>query len=83
MEEPEVRDMVAVKYPARKLELPATLSMNSPIDNLGELRESLLGLKNGISTGSGGLRPEFLKTLAWPGLAWPFPSRASTLGSLL
>ena len=39
MEEPEVRDMVAVKYPARKLELPATLPKDSPIDNLGELRD--------------------------------------------
>ena len=64
MEEAEVRDMVAAKYPARKLELPATLPKDSPIDNLGELRESLLSLRNGISPGSGGLRPEFLKTLA-------------------
>ena len=64
MEEPEVRDMVASKYPARKLELPATLPKDSPIDNLGKLQESLLSLRNGISPGSGGLRPEFLKTLA-------------------
>ena len=64
MECPEVRDMVAAKYPERKMDLPAILPKDSPVDNLNDLKEALLSLGRGVSPGCGGLRPEFLTTLA-------------------
>ena len=64
MEDPEVRDMVGAKYPERKIEFPSTVPKDSPVDNLRDLKDSLLSLKNGVSPGAGGLRPEFLKSLA-------------------
>ena len=64
MEEQAVRDMVAAKYPRRKIELLNFVSKDSPVENLKDLRDSLLSLKKGVYPRSGGLRPEFLRTLA-------------------
>ena len=64
LDEPGMKDQVAVKYPARKKVIPSNISKESPIDNLEGLKENLLGLRKGSSPGTGALRPEFLKTLA-------------------
>ena len=64
LDEPGVKEQVAAKYPVRKKVIPFNIPRGSPIDNLGGLRENLLGLIKGSSPGTGALRPEFLKTLA-------------------
>ena len=59
-----VRDQLSAKYPARGRELPDTVMKGSPVPNLKGLRDALLRLDKGVSPGTGGLRPEFLITLA-------------------
>ena len=62
--DPGIQEQVKAKYPDRKVVLPATVTKDSPVENLKGLRESLLSLRKGVSPGTGGLRPEFLITLA-------------------
>ena len=64
MEDERVRAQLATKYPARGRAMPDTVRKDSPVSNLAGLRDSLQKLEKGVSPGSGGLRPEFLKTLA-------------------
>ena len=59
-----VRDQLSAKYPVRAKELPDTVRKESPVPNMAGLRETLAGLEKGVSPGTGGLRPEFLTTLA-------------------
>ena len=40
------------------------VTKDSPVESLKGLRDSLLALRKGVSPGTGGLRPEFLKALA-------------------
>ena len=54
---------LASKYPAAEGELPE-VTRASPIDHLMGLRDSLLTLDKAISPGTGGLRPEYLVTIA-------------------
>ena len=44
--------------------MPEELPRSSPIEHLRGLRETLLGLDKTTSPGTGGLRPEFLVTMA-------------------
>ena len=52
------------KYPLRWEGLKERVKLGNPINNLNSLRDSLLDLKKGGSPGSGGLRAEYLITLA-------------------
>ena len=64
MNDEGVRAQLAAKYPARGRAMPDTVRKDSPVSNLAGLRDSLLKLEKGVSPGCGGLRPEFLKTIA-------------------
>ena len=64
VEDPGVMEQLQAKYPDRKRDLPSHVTKASPVEHLRGLRESLLALKKGVSPGCGGLRPEFLTTLA-------------------
>ena len=59
-----MREQVAAKYPVRGRELPETVRKDSPVPNMVGLRDSWLKLEKGVSPGSGGLRPQFLITVA-------------------
>ena len=59
-----VKEQLRAKYPERLRDLPAVVTKGSCVTNLKGLRERLLNLKRGISLGTGGLRAEFLITLA-------------------
>ena len=64
MKDEGVRAALSAKYPARGRPLPDTVRKDSPVSNLAGLKDSLLKLEKGVSPGSGGLRPEFLRTIA-------------------
>ena len=64
MEDPAVRAQMEEKYPERGRPLPDMISKGQCVDSLAGMREALLGLKTGISSGTGGMRPEFLTCLA-------------------
>jgi hypothetical protein len=55
---PEVREALRSKFPARERPIKGQV-----VDNLGGLREALVGLELGSAPGVGGLWPEFLVTL--------------------
>ena len=61
---PDVMAELKQKYPARKRELPATVSRGHCVDSLSGLRDVLLALPTGVCPGSGGFRGEFLTALA-------------------
>ena len=61
---PEVKRQVLAKHPPRWKELVETVEVGSAVDNLHGLKSILEGLKRGGSPGSGGLRAEYLVTLA-------------------
>ena len=52
------------KYLARRRLLPPSVSRGQCVDNLAGLRESMLSLESGVAPGTGGMRNEFLTTLA-------------------
>ena len=60
MEEEEVRQQMASKYPARGRELPRQVVKGRAVPNLKGLREGLTKLARRRAPGTGGLRPEFL-----------------------
>ena len=62
--DPGIQEQVKKKYPDRKVVFSVEVTKDSPVENLKGLRDSLLSLRKGVSPGTGGLRPEFLKTLA-------------------
>ena len=62
--DPSVMDQMVQKHPPRWEGLKDRVKLGNPIDNLNGLRDSLLDLKKGGSPGSGGLRAEYLITLA-------------------
>ena len=64
IEDPAILTMLESKYPARGRPLPARVSRGQCIDSLAGLRESLLGLEPGVSPGTGGMRAEYLTTIA-------------------
>ena len=61
---PTVMAALKSKYIARSRELPASVTMGQPVDNVAGLKDALLNLGTGTSPGTGGMRPEFLITLA-------------------
>lgn len=61
---PETMNALRTKYLMRRRPLPPTVSRGQCVDNLAGLRESMLGLEPGVSPGTGGMRGEFLITLA-------------------
>ena len=61
---PTVMAALKSKYIARSRELPASVTMGQPVDNVAGLKDALLNLGTGTSPGTGGMRPEFLTTLA-------------------
>ena len=61
---PTVMAALKSKYIARSRELPASVTMGQPVDNVAGLKDALLNLATGTSPGTGGMRPEFLTTLA-------------------
>ena len=63
MDSPGVREALRAKFPARERPLPDRATKGQVVDNLGGLREALLGLELGSAAGVGGMRPEFLVTL--------------------
>ena len=62
--DPTVMIGLRSKYVARSRELPASVTMGQPVDNVAGLKDALLNLGTGTSPGTGGMRPEFLTTLA-------------------
>lgn len=56
MSDPDILHQMESKYPGRGIPLPATVTRGQCIDNLRGLREVLLGLKGGVSSGTGGMR---------------------------
>ena len=62
--DPAVMAGLRSKYISRGRELPATVTMGQPVDNVAGLKEALLGLDTGTSPGTGGMRGEFLTCLA-------------------
>ena len=63
MDNPDVCQQMADKYPARNQELPARVVKGEAVSNLRGLREGLKALKRRRSAGAGGLRPEFLRVV--------------------
>ena len=57
-------DQMVQKHPERWRLAQEFVKFGSPISNLRGLRDSLLASKTGGSPGSGGLRAEYLITLA-------------------
>ena len=64
MDDRNIMDQVRIKYPDRGRQLPATFAWGKPVDNLRGLRESMLHLERGKSSGSGGMKAEYLVVLA-------------------
>jgi len=64
LQDPDIKAQMTRKHPARFQPIQGAVKLGSPIDNLKGLREGLLSLKRGGSPGSGGLRVEYLTTLA-------------------
>ena len=64
VEDPAVLAMLKSKYPARGKPLPARVTKGQCVDGLAGLRESLLKLEPGVSPGTGGMKAEYLITLA-------------------
>ena len=64
LESPATMATLRAKYPDRIRPLPATVTRGQCVDNLGGLREAMLGLERGVSSGPGGLRNEHLISLA-------------------
>ena len=64
LESPATMAALRAKYPARDRPLPATVTRGQCVDNLGGLREAMLGLERGVSSGPGGLRNEHMISLA-------------------
>ena len=64
MEDPAVRAQMEEKYPARVHPLPLAVSKGQCVDNLRGMRDLLLTLEEGVSSGTGGMRPEYLTCLA-------------------
>ena len=62
--DPSVMDQMVQKHPPRWEGIKERVKLGNPIDNLKGLRDSLLDLRKGGSPGSGGLRAEYLITLA-------------------
>ena len=62
--DPRVREQMEAKHPPRWKDLQDTVEKGSPVENLKGLRDALLSLKRGGSPGSGGMRAEYLITLA-------------------
>ena len=62
--DPEVLQQVLDKHPPRWQELPASVEIGSPVENLRGLRSALQSLKRGGAPGTGGLRAEYLISLA-------------------
>ena len=52
------------KYPGRERPLPNTVTRGQCVDNLSGLRQAMLGLERGVSSGPGGLRNEHIIVLA-------------------
>ena len=63
-EDPDVMAALRAKYVERGKDLPDTVTIGQPVDSLGGLKEALLSLPTGVSPGTGGLRGEFLTSLA-------------------
>ena len=64
LDSPATMATLKSKYPARARPMPATITKGQCVDNLGGLREAMLGLERGPSSGPGGLRNEHLISLA-------------------
>ena len=63
MRDPDIAAQMKEKYPARKRNLQDSVLKRQCVDNFNGFRDRLKGLKEGISPGCGGLRPEFLSLL--------------------
>ena len=61
---PTVRATMATKYPERSHPMPDSVLAGTCIDSLPGLKETLLDLQPGISSGFGGLRNEHLRCAA-------------------
>ena len=64
MEDPAIRAQMESKYPDRVHPLPQSVTKGQCVDNLRGLRDLLVTLEGGVSSGTGGMRPEFLTCLA-------------------
>ena len=61
---PASKKALMLKYPERSREVQQTVTKGAPVDSFRGLKFALLSLKGGVAPGTGGLRPEFLTTLA-------------------
>ena len=64
IEEPGVKEQLLSKHPPRGMDLPERVPRGSPVANLRGLKKAMLALRRLGSPGTGGLRPEYLHTLA-------------------
>ena len=64
IKDPAVMSALKAKYLPRGKDLPDSVILGQPVDNLGGLKDTLAHLPTGVSPGSGGLRSEFLSCLA-------------------
>ena len=64
MEDPIVKQQMTDKYPDRGDPMPPTVTKGQCVDSLHGLKDVLLGLEGGMSSGTGGLRPEYLTCLS-------------------
>ena len=61
MEDPEVRATMRSKYPLRRHDMPTSVFAGTCMESLPALREALLDLVPGVSSGFGALRNEHLR----------------------
>ena len=64
MRDPAVREQLKAKYPEGRGGMPLNLGRSAPVEHLRGLRENLLSLDKTTAPGTGGLRPDYLTTLA-------------------
>ena len=64
MKDPAVREQLKAKYPDGRGGMPLNLGRSAPVEHLRGLRENLLSLDKTTAPGTGGLRPDYLTTLA-------------------
>ena len=62
-QDPEVQDLLRVKYPPRVRDLPETVVRGQAVESLRGLREALVKLQRGVAPGCGGCRNEYLSLL--------------------
>ena len=64
LEDPKSKEALKKKYPSRSREIPESVAKGEAVVSMKNMRNIFLSLKGGVAAGSGGLRPEYLVTVA-------------------